>query len=706
MQVQLATNSVLLVAVIGALQVYGVAQAQLRTPGYTSEQAAEGKTAYEADCASCHGEDLSDAEFGPALKGLVFSQLWGGKTMDELFLKMVSTMPVAAPRSLEYSTYAAILAYVLQHNGVTAGAEALPATPQALSELVMPTEATFGPGTLVGGIALPPPPDPAPNPLDDITTVTEAMLTNTPAGDWLTWRRTNEALGYSPLEQITRENVGDLRMAWSWGMPPGSDQTSPLVHDGVIFAHGAGDIIQTLDAVTGELLWEYRRWLPADVGAFSYNKRSFAIYGDYLYLPTSDIHVVALDVKTGELVWDQPIGDRTVGTGLSGGPVIAKGKVLIGTSGRTPGGAYIVGLDAETGEEAWRFHTIPRPGEPGGDSWNGVPWVERTGGTVWSVGSYDAELELAFFGTAPTYDTGPLVEPIDQPGITSEALYTNTTLALDPDNGELVWYYQHVANDQWDMDWAFERNIIKLPVDGVEKKVIATGGKLALYDLLEAGTGRYIASVDLGLQNMVTDIDPETGVKQTNSDLIPGPDRTVMVCPNTAGGKNWHPSAYNPDSRILYVPLMEICMDLIPVGPDARGLLSTGVSPISRPRPDSDGNYGRLQAVNLETLEVEWMHRQRAPLSNGVLATAGGLVFVSDVNRYLAAYDEGNGDKLWQIRLNDVSNVAPITYMVDGKQYIAVTTGRSILAIDRRTVVPEITLPANPAPTLWVFELP
>jgi alcohol dehydrogenase (cytochrome c) len=279
-------------------------------------------------------------------------------------------------------------------------------------------------------------------------------------------------------------------------------------------------------------------------------------------------------------------------------------------------------------------------------------------------------------------------------------------LALNPDNGELVWYYQHLANDQWDMDWAFERHIIKLPVDGVEKKVIATGGKLALYDLLEARTGRYIASIDLGLQNIVTNIDPETGVKQTNSDLIPGPDRTVMVCPNTAGGKNWHPSAYNPNSRILYVPLMEICMDLIPVGPDASGLLSTGVSPISRPRPDSDGKYGRLQAINLETLEVEWMHRQRAPLSNGVLTTAGGLVFVSDVNRYLAAYDGDNGDKLWQIRLNDVSNVAPITFMVDGKQYIAVTTGRSILAIDRRTVVPEITLPANPAPTLWVFELP
>ena len=155
--------------------------------------------------------------------------------MDELFLKMVSTMPVAAPRSLEYSTYTAILAYVLQHNGVTAGAEALPANPQALSELVMPTEATFGPGTLVGGITLPPPPDPAPNPLDDITTVTEAMLTDTPADDWLTWRRTNEALGYSPLEQITKGNVDDLRVAWSWGMPPGSDQTYRRLYTMVSF---------------------------------------------------------------------------------------------------------------------------------------------------------------------------------------------------------------------------------------------------------------------------------------------------------------------------------------------------------------------------------------------------------------------------------------------------------------------------------------
>ena len=186
---------------------------------------------------------------------------------------------------------------MLQHNGISAGADALAASPQALSSVVMPTEFTIGPGNLVGGIALPPPPNPAPNPLDDITPVSDAMLADAPEGSWPTWRRTNDSSGFSPLDQINKETVGDLRVAWSWGLPAGPSQTTPLVHDGVVFAHGWNDILQALDAVTGELLWEYRRWLPS--GMSPSQKRSFALYGDYVYLPTSDAHLVALDVKTG-----------------------------------------------------------------------------------------------------------------------------------------------------------------------------------------------------------------------------------------------------------------------------------------------------------------------------------------------------------------------------------------------------------------------
>ena len=697
-------HPVLAILLLGIAQLPGNARAQLSTPGYTPEQAADGKIAYDMYCAACHGQELTDSEFGPPLKGAWFSQLWGGRTVDELFVRTVTTMPVEAPRSLGDETYANILAYVLQRNGVSPGTQRLAADPRVLSGLVMPSEETIGPGVLLGGITLPPPTNVAPNPLDEITPVTDAMLTDAPMGSWLTWRRTNDASGYSPLAQINKANVGDLRVAWSWGLPAGPIQTTPLVHDGVIFARGRGDIIQAIDAVTGDLLWEYRRWLPTGVPLFP--KKSFVLYGEYLYLPTSDAHVVALDVKTGTVVWDREIADIEVGFNLTGGPVAAEGVVMMGTSGRGPGGNYIVGLDAASGDEIWRFRAIPLPGDPGGDSWNGMPHEQRTGGALWGVGSYDPESGLVFFGPSPTYDTAPLVEAIQQPGITNSALYTNATVALHPTTGELAWHYQHMANDQWDQDWAFERHILKLPVDGVEKTVVATGGKLAIYDLLEADTGRYVASIDLGLQNIVTGIDPETGEKRTDPDLVPSRDRTVMICPNTAGGKNWLPGSYNPNTRILYVPLMEICMDLVPVPPGERGLLSTGVSPVSRPRPDDDGKYGRIQAINLETLETEWLHRQRAPYASGVLATAGGLVFSADLNRNLVAHDADTGEELWRIRLNDASNTAPVTYMVNGKQYLAVAVGRSILAVDRRHVVPEIQFPGEPSATLWVFELP
>ena len=218
-----------------------------------------------------------------------------------------------------------------------------------------------------------------------------------------------------------------------------------------------------------------------------------ALYGDKIYFGTSDVHVVALDARTGAVVWDVPITEPGSGFGLSGGPLVARGKVMQGVNGQAPGGAYIVALDAQTGAEAWRFYTIARPGEPGGESWNGLPLEQRTGGSVWTAGSYDAERNLAFFGPAPTYDTGPLRDPAAQRGVTNEALYTNATIALNPDTGALVWHFQHVPNDQWDFDWAFERQLVKLRIDGRERNVLVTAGKEAIYDALDLDDGgRYL----------------------------------------------------------------------------------------------------------------------------------------------------------------------------------------------------------------------
>lgn len=682
------------------------AHAQLMGPSFTSDQAASGEAAYASNCAACHGENLSDGEFGPPLTGRLFTQRWGGKSVDQLYIKTATTMPTTAPRSLGDETYANLIAYILGQNGVPPGSDSLPADPDALSALQFPSYGETPSGGLSGGIVLPPAPGPATsNPLDDITPVTDAMLTDGPPGDWLSWRRTYDAHGYSPLKSVSRENVSDLRIAWTWALPAGPSPLTPLVHDGVIFAHGYGGIIQALDAITGDLLWQYSHWLPAGVAVS--RKRNIAMHGELLYLPTSDARVVALDVKSGEVVWSQLVGDVARDYHLTGGPLVAEGVVMIGTQGRAAGGNYIVGLNAATGEEAWRFYVIARPGEPGGESWNGLLLEARNGGSVWLPGTYDPELGLAYFSPAPTYDTGPLLDLVDEPGITNDALYTNSTLALDPETGELAWYFQHFPNDQWDLDWVFGRQLLALPVNGVEKTVIATAGKVAIYDLLEADTGRYVSSIDFGVQNLITGIDPETGEKQIDSALMPGQGQAAIVCPHPGGARNWIPGSYVPDTKTLFLPLMESCMDLTPVPEGETGNLSSGVRWTIRPWPDSDGNYGRLQAVNMETRETVWKRRQRAPHVSGVLATAGGVVFAGDLDRYFAAYDQDDGAVLWRVRLNDIVHSAPISYAVKGRQYVAVTVGHGAgISVDRTPLVPEIRLPSNPGATLWVFELP
>jgi alcohol dehydrogenase (cytochrome c) len=535
--------------------------------------------------------------------------------------------------------------------------------------------------------------------------VTDAMLQSPSAADWLTWRRTWDAQGFSPLQQIDRTNVSDLRVVWSWSLPAGPNESTPLVHDGVIFVHGYGDRVQALDAATGNLLWQYSRQLPQDV--MPSVKRNIAIYGERLLISTSDFHVVSLDIRTGKVVWDREIADRAsaVGARLTSGPLVAKGKVMVGSSGGAAGGCFIVALDVTTGAEAWRFHTVAQPGEPGGDSWNGLPAQARAGAGIWTAGSYDPVLNLAYFGTSPAQNPGALLSLVNQsgvsPGVSSDALYTDSTLAINPDTGKLIWHFQHMPNDQWGYDWAFERQLVRLPVNGATRTVVVTQGKQAVYDALEADTGKYVSSGDLGVQNVVASIDPKTGAKTLNSALIPGDGETTVVCPSTAGAKNWLPASYNPVSGILYTSLNESCMDVTASaggGPRRTSL---------RPAPGSDGKYGRLEAIDLATKKVVWTDRQRAPASSGVLATAGGIVFLGAIDRVIKAFDDTSGTVLWQTRLNDVPSSAPISYGVNGKQYVAVVTGNGgEQASTFPLLVPEIRNPPDRSSTIWVFALP
>jgi alcohol dehydrogenase (cytochrome c) len=674
---------------------------------FTAAQAAQGKDAYAKSCASCHGTNLGGSEFASSLRGAAFSLNWGGQNAAALFTFIAKNMPPASPGSLGPDATAQLVAFILQTNGVQPGDKELPTDTTALAAMTIPRGPTQRSAPMMPLSPLAPPMTPVvlANPLGNFSPVTDALLANPPVSDWLIWRRTYDDQGFSPLKQINKSNVGDLRVAWAWSLPNGQNEATPLEHDGVLFVDSYGDKVQALNAVTGDLLWQYSRQLPSDARLSV--KRNISLYGNRLYVPTSDDHIVALDVKTGSVIWDSALADYTKGFQTTGGPLVARGKVMQGIAGQSAGGNFIVALDAETGKEAWRFHTIAQSGEPG-DSWNDLPNDKRNGASVWTAGSYDPQLNLAFFGVGQTYDTGPVLHRVDKPGVSNDGLFTDCTLAFDPDTGKLVWYFQHVHNDQWDLDWAFEQQVMHLAGEDSGKKMIVTSGKMGIYEGMDAATGKYIFSHDLGIQNVVSSIDPKNGEKTINPDVVVGDGKPHTICPHPGGGRSWIAASYNPETKIVYVPMVESCMDLIPAPAGQRGNLSSGVNWFIRMRPDNtDGKIGRVEAFNLETKKVLWLDRQRAPQSTCTLDTAGGVLFAGALDRYLTAYDDSTGETLWQTRMNDMPSSCPISFSVNGKQYLAVVVGAGgAQSVTFPVLVPEIQNPPDHGAAIWVFELP
>ncbi|MEE3300409.1 MAG: PQQ-binding-like beta-propeller repeat protein [Pseudomonadota bacterium] len=541
--------------------------------------------------------------------------------------------------------------------------------------------------------------------LRDYSPVTDEVLQNPPDSDWLTWRRTYNNLGFSNLDQINRETVSNLQLAWHQPVTPGNNMPTPLVHDGIMFLYSAGDVVLALDATSGEMLWRYSH----NGDAVTSHKFGIALHENKVLVPTSDLHMVALNAQSGEVIWDHAIeiGDNT-GYQLRSAPTVAGGQVIQGMAASfVPGGGFIIAIDLETGRETWRFNTLARPGEPGGNTWNDIPLEERQGGSVWNTGAYDSQLDLLFYGVSPTYNTGPLLYPLGVEGVSNDALYTNATLALRPDTGELVWYYQHVANDQFDLDWIFERSIVELEIDGEMKKVIVTAGKPGLFDALDAATGQYLFSVDPGLQNLFSAINPVTGEKIANPNVFPDAEEIRTVCPFYQGGRNWHASSVNNETGILFVPMFEVCMDTLLDGTGT--LLSSGLGTETVPVPGTDGNYGRLQAIDLKNRKLAWQYRQEVVPASASLATAGDLVFLGYLDHGFKAFDQQTGDVLWETQLDAIPAAFPITYSVNGKQYIAMVAGQLNLHTGIWLgLMNKFTgfVPENPgAAALWVFAL-
>jgi alcohol dehydrogenase (cytochrome c) len=542
-----------------------------------------------------------------------------------------------------------------------------------------------------------------------LTPLTDQAIRAPAKGDWLMWRRTYDGQGFSPLTQINRTNASTLTSAFTWSLAVSPNEVTPVAHDGVLFVDSGGRI-EALDGATGAVLWRYVRPKVSTQQAASSFARSIALYDNLVIAPTPDKHEIALDMKTGKVVWDTEVIAPGTSSRLAGGPVVAHGKVIQGVANcnDVKGGCWIVGLDAKTGQQLWRFDTIAHPGQPGGDSWNGAPIDERYGGSVWNAGSYDPDLNLVYMGIAQTYDAGTLLLPHPQKGESADGLYTNATVALDPDTGKLAWYYQHFNRDVWDLDWAFERVLVDLPVNGTTRKLSVTAGKLAIFDGIDRTNGQYLFSHDMGLQTLVKSIDPKTGKKIIDPALEPVANKQVSICPHSGGAKNWLATAYDASTHTLFVPLVESCQDFTwkPNSPERTAAGAGDMAFVVKARPDTDGNFGRIQAIDLGTGKVKWTRRQRAPQSSSLVATAGGLLFEGGRERMFRALDSSTGKVLWSAPLNAPASSTPITYSVHGQQYVAVVAGGgNPHDITWRAMTPEIQDPADGV-TLYVFKLP
>ena len=476
---------------------------------------------------------------------------------------------------------------------------------------------------------------------------------------------------------------------------------TPLVHDGVMFTLSTQDVVQALDATTGDLLWAYQHEIEGDYNSES--KKGVGIYEDKIIVGTSDIKLIALEAKTGRLVWEHAVdtgGD--LDHRVKSAPMIINDKAIFGLVGQmqVAGGNFIVAIDLQTGEEVWRFYTIARPDEAYGNSWNGMTLEERTGGSVWTPGSYDPETNLVYFGPAPTYDTVTMRESRNIAGTTSDALYTNSTIALDADTGELVWHFQHVRNDLLDLDWAFERQIIEVPFNGEMRRAVVTGGKAAIFEAMDATTGEYLFSIDMDMQNVFSEIDSRTGDKTMfpAAVLRPGEPTPGLakngVCPDALGARNMQTTSYNPSTNMLYIPMQDTCINNL-----------TGSRWQKYPDAETEGQWGLVKAVDLTTREVVWTTRQFAPPASGHLTTDSGLLFRGTIDRLFQAVDQDNGNVLWEQRLDNSPTSYPITYRVEGKQYVAVATNAGSYFANGMERTTGIVNPPSGA-SLWVFALP
>ncbi len=561
-----------------------------------------------------------------------------------------------------------------------------------------------------------------PSPGPRLSPVTDAMLANPPPQDWLMWRRTLDSWGYSPLQQIDATNVAQLQLVWARGLDAGPQEGTPLVHDGVLYFPNPGDTIQAINAVTGDLIWEHRHKQPTDIAKFinaPFINRNIAIHGNLIIDTTADGALYALDARTGAEVWTTSVLDYKTGIHQTSGPIVADGKVFSGRgcepiSSAGPNDCVITAHDAETGRELWRRRTIPGPGEAGNETWGDVPFAERKHVGAWMPPSYDSELKLLFIGTSVTSPAPKFLLG----GNDKKYLYHNSTLALDPATGKIVWYYQHLV-DHWDFDHPFERILIDTEVapdkaavawispdiKAGEKYKVVTGipGKTGIVYTLDRRTGKFLWARPTIQQNVVTSIDGKTGaVTENPASLFHARGDTATVCPSAIGGKNWPAGAYSPLTQTMYFPLQNTCASFTVSIASRKEQSAYGFRTSQQITPGST-NVGTIHAVNAVTGKTEWKFEQRAALLS-LVTTGGGLLFGGDVAGRFRALDQRTGQILWETNLGSGVTGFPISYAVGERQYIAVSVGSAVNTAGYLLLTPEIKSTINN--NLYVFALP